>query len=293
MLRELATKADFIQHIQNQQHQFTPTYRKLAEYLLQNFSDFAFIKTQQWAKAAETSEVSVTRFVRLLGFSGVPEFNDKMQQIIRKELTMTDYFSADLKNSKNHQSLLYQIIQAEKRNLDELLQKYKPDSVAAVSKEIYEAPRIIVIGTRSSAPLAEYCDYMFIRTLGKDALVLQDCGYQTYDSLIPWLDKSPLVLAFAFPRYPKQTIEVVSFLKDHGARIIGITNDELSPLVPLSDHVLYAPAHSLSFTDSFSSGMVLINLLVTEIVTQHPELADTVIATFEKIAKDNDYYFYK
>lgn len=292
-ISEIFSKSEFIFHLQSLQDQFTPTHRHLATYLIQNFTDVAFMKAQQWAQQVQTTEVSVIRFVRFLGFKGYPDFTVKMQQIVRKEMTVTDYVEVSIKKHSKEMNLLLEAINFEKQNLNELVQKYNPKTMAKIVDEIFHATQIIVLGTRSSAPLAEYCDYMLIRTLGKETLLLNTCGYQTYDSLIPWLDKKILVIAFAYPRYPDKTIEVAEFLKKHNATIIGITNDELSPLVPLTNHVLYAPSYSLACTDSFSGPTVLINTIMMEFVAKYPAVAEKAISKFEAIANEKNYYCFK
>lgn len=289
-LPRIFSKADFIQLLQSHQDQLTPTHRNLANYLVGNFTEVAFMTAQQWAHKVNTTEVSVFRFVRFLGFKGFSDFSEKLQQIVRQEMTMTDYVEISIKKRPKEMNILFEAIQFEKQNLNELIEKYQPEIMSKIVDEVYHAERIIIVGTRSSAPLAEYCDYMFIRALGKEVLLLDSCGYQTYDSMIPWLNKKTLVIAFAYPRYPEKTLEIIEFIRDYDTKIIGVTNNELSPLVPLSDYVLYAPSYSLAFTDSFSGPTVLINTLIMEIVSKYPTLAETVIPTFEKIAKQKNYY---
>lgn len=294
-LKDIHTKADFIHHLQALQNSFTPTYRKLADYLVQNFTETSFMTAQQWSHQVQTSEVSVIRFVRSLGFKGYPDFSETLQKVIRQEMTMTDYIQVSIKktSAKTKTSILWEIIQDEKRNLNELIQKFDQDIMDNMISKIHDAEEIIVVGTRSSAPLAEYCSYMLIRSLGKEILTLSDCGYQTFDALIPWLKKKPLVFAFAYPRYPEKTMQIVEFLKEHDATIIGITNNELSPLVPLSDDILYAPSHSLAFTDSYGSATVLINTIIMELIDRYPKYTDQIIPQFEKIAKERKYYRFK
>ena len=289
LLKSLRTKADFIQHLQAQQQNFTPTYRNLADYLVQNFTEVAFMKAQQWAQKVDTSEVSVIRFVRSLGFKGYPDFSETLQKVIRQEMTMTDYIQVSVKGQKKS-DIFWEIIQSERRNLNDLAEKYQPKVMEKIVKDIYQANNIIVVGTRSSAPLASYCEYMFIRSLGKETLLLNDCGFQTFDALIPLLEKKPLVIAFAYPRYPERTLQIVEFLKERHCQIIGITNNELSPLVPLSDYTLYAPSHSLAFTDSFGAATVMINTIVMELVSKYPEFSQKIIPKFEAIAKEQKYY---
>lgn len=295
LLREIHTKADFIAYLQSLQDRMTPTYRNLANYLIQNFTEVAFMKAQQWARGVNTSEVSVIRFVRSLGFKGYPDFSETLQKVIRQEMTMTDYIQVSIKNpsAKTKASILWHVIQDEKRNLNELIQKFDQDAMDRMVQKIHNTEEIIVVGTRSSAPLAEYCSYMLIRSLGKEVLTLSDCGYQTFDALIPWLKKKPLVFAIAYPRYPEKTMQIVEFLKEHEATVIGITNNELSPLVPLADDILYAPSHSLAFTDSYGTATVLINTIIMELIDRYPQYTDQIIPQFEKIAKERKYYRFK
>ena len=110
-LTSITSKSDFITLIQSLQENFTPTHRKLATYLIQNFTEVAFMKAQQWAQKVQTTEVSVIRFVRVLGFKGFSEFSEKLQQIIRQEMTMTDYVEVSIKNRPKEMNLLLEAIQ--------------------------------------------------------------------------------------------------------------------------------------------------------------------------------------
>lgn len=290
-LSSIQTKKEFIDYLKSFQGNLTPTHRNLASYLIQNFTEVSFMRAQQWAHAVNTSEVSVIRFVRTLGFKGFSDFSEMLKKIIRQEMTMTDYIQISSNKPKvGDMDIFMEVIQAEKKNLNDLIQKYQPEVVSKVVEQIYEAEKIIIVGTRSSSPLAEYCDYMLLRAVGKDTLLLNTCGYQTFDSLIPLLDKKVLLIAFAFPRYPEKTMQIVEFLKNHCTSVIGITNDELSPLVPLSDLVLYAPSHSLAFTDSYGAANILINTVIMELIAKYPEFTEKIIPTFEQIAATQKYY---
>jgi len=129
---KIKNKQSFIQHVQSKQESYTGVYRKLASYLINNFVEVAFMKAQQWAAEVETSEVSVIRFVRVLGFKGYPDFSEKLQQIIRNQMTTTEYAELSVKKGRKGMDILMDIIKSEERNFNELVSKYSPQVMSEI-----------------------------------------------------------------------------------------------------------------------------------------------------------------
>ncbi|MGB9977430.1 MurR/RpiR family transcriptional regulator [Thermovenabulum sp.] len=289
---QIKNKKDFINHIMSQWENYTNTYKKIANYLLNNFVDVAFMTAKQWAKNAGTSEISVIRFVRFLGYDGYPHFVQKMHQIINKEMTMTDYLHISMKNRRIDNNVLLEIIKKEEQNFNQLINKYSPKTIENVLNLINEAECLLIVGLRSSSCLAEYSEFIFSRVISKPIIKINVAGTTTYDLILPLEGKKVLALFFGYPRYPSKTIEILHFVKKMNWPIISITNDETSPLVPLSDYVIYAPANSVSFTDSMSTPIVMINTIVLEYIYKFHDQAIEKIKRFEEIAKEFNYYYH-
>lgn len=290
-LDKIKNKNDFILHIQSHQESYTGVYRKLATFLVNNFVGVAFMKAQQWAAEVDTSEVSVIRFVRFLGYKGYPDFCEKLQLIIRNEMTMTDYVELSTRKPRKGTNTLMEVIKAEERNFNELVSKYSPSTMANIVNLLGKADKVAVIGLRSSASLAGYCSYMFIRALSKEVITVNEGGVHTFDAFLPWAEKEAVVIVFGYPRYPLRTLEIIEYLKAFKWPIVAITSNELSPLVPMSDHVLYAPSHSVGFTDSMGAATVLINTIVLEYINKFHEQSIDRIKRFEALAKEKHYYW--
>lgn len=290
-IRQIKNKAEFMQMVQSKQEDYTGVYRKLASYVINNFVDVAFMTAQQWAAEVATSEVSVIRFVRFLGYKGYPEFADNIQQIIRNEITMTKYAEISAKTRRSGTNILMDIIKAEERNFNELVAKYSPQTMSDVIDLLAKTERIVILGLRSSSALADYCSYMLIRALSKEVLTINAGGVHTFDSLLPWEGKDVAVIAFGYPRYPARTLEVMEHARNLKWPIISITNDEISPLVSLSDFVIYAPSHSVAFTDSMGGAAVIINTLVMEYISKFHDKSIDTIKRFEELAKEHQYYW--
>jgi DNA-binding MurR/RpiR family transcriptional regulator len=290
-IQQVKTKADFLQLVQSKQEQYTGVHRKLAVYVMNNFVDVAFMTAQQWAAEVETSEVSVIRFVRFLGYKGYPDFAENIKQLVRNEMTMTKYAEVSAKTRRKGTDILMDIIKKEEKNFNELIAKYSPKTMSEVVDLLGKCKRVVVIGLRSSSALADYCSYMLIRALAKEVLTINAGGVHTFDSLLPWEGKNVVVIAFGYPRYPARTLEILEHVRALGWPVVSITNDELSPLAPLSDHIIYAPSHSVAFTDSMGAAVVVINTLVMEYINKFHDQSIDKIKRFEELAKEHHYYW--
>jgi len=288
---QVKNKTTFMELVQSKQEEYTVVYRKLASYIMHNFIDVAFMTAQQWADEVGTSEVSVIRFVRVLGYKGYPEFIENIQQIIRNEITMTKYVELSAKSHHHDTNILMDIIKAEEINFNELVAKYSPQTMADVIDLLGKTERIVVLGLRSSSALADYCSYMLTRALSKEVQTINSGGVHTFDSLLPWEGKNVVVIAFGYPRYPARTLEIIRHARSLNWPIISVTNDEISPLVGLSDFVIYAPSHSVAFTDSMGAATVVINTLVMEYIRKFHNKSIDKIKRFEELAREHQYYW--
>lgn len=290
-IEKIKNKQDFLHHVHSRQDSYTGVFRKLADYLVSNFVAVAFMKAQQWAAEVGTSEVSVIRFVRFLGYRGYPDFAEKLQQIIRNEMTMTEYAELSVKKGRKGSDTLMDIIKAEERNFNELVSKYSPQTMVKIIDLLGRTEKVVIIGLRSSTSLADYCSYMFTRALSKEVISINQGGVYSFDSLLPWEGKEVAAIAFGYPRYPRRTLEIIDYIRNFNWPVISITNNELSPLVPMSDYVIYAPSHSVDFTDSMGAASVIINTIVMEYINKYHDKSIDKIKRFELLAKEKQYYW--
>ncbi len=102
------------------------------------------------------------------------------------------------------------------------------------------------------------------------------------------IDEDDVVIGLSFARYTKNTVEAVSFAKERGTKVIAITDNMLSPLIPYAHIALCARSDMPSFIDSFVAPLSLINALITAVgrkkraeIEQHLEELESVWERFE------------
>jgi DNA-binding MurR/RpiR family transcriptional regulator len=156
-------------------------------------------------------------------------------------------------------------------------------------KGIASADRIIIVGLRSAHALAIFLG-VALEFLQKNVWVLQPGIGDMWDRLLG-LRKGDLVIGISFPRYTKQTVEVLSFARQKGVKTLAITDTLISPLVQFADHVLTARYKMDSFIESFTAPLSLINAVVTALGIQDKKTTLTSLKALEEIWKNQEIYY--
>lgn len=241
---------------------FSPTQRRLAEYVLRKYQDVAFMGVTQLASAAGVSPAAVVRFAASLDFRGYPELQRTLQKIVRSELRQGDAFAASL-DLGDAEPLSERIIAQELQNLAALRANLDRAVLKQVIQYMVVAREVAVVAFRASSTLAQYLWYN-LRKVKPGVQLYTAPGSVTLDD-ISFLDRSALVVLITFPRYSQELLEQAQFAKSRGLRTIGITNNELSPLARLCHRCLFVEAEGVSFTDFYAAPITLINVLVAEV----------------------------
>lgn len=104
------------------------------------------------------------------------------------------------------------------------------------------------------------------------------------------VSKTDIVIGIGFPRYSMQTVDALSYVKEQGVTIVGITDSLLSPIANLADYTLTAKSNMASFVDSLVAPLSLINALIVAIGMCEKEKITEHFNTLEGIWKKYNVY---
>jgi DNA-binding MurR/RpiR family transcriptional regulator len=76
------------------------------------------------------------------------------------------------------------------------------------------------------------------------------------------------VLLYSFPRYSEINYSILELAKEHGAKVIVITDKITSPLAAYADYLLTASINGLGFTNSYVVPMCLSEAILL-LVSKH------------------------
>jgi DNA-binding MurR/RpiR family transcriptional regulator len=267
---------------------FSKNQRVLARYVHANYQSVAFATVAQLAEQSGVSEATIVRFAQALDFSGYPELQKEIRRLVRAELRGVERFKLGAAQKTPARTPLDLITEKERENISALYEAFDPQAFAKALGMLRGAQEVIVIGTRSTAPLA-YHLWFALTKIGFDATHVSSISSETYDHLSR-VDKQSCVVVIGFPRYLREQVEALEFARRRKLATLTITDSTFSPL--RGQVSLYVPAESASLVAFHCAPLVLINALVHELSVANEKKTLAALDRFEAVA-DSQHYFFK
>lgn len=242
-----------------------PQQRKVGTYFYEHPEMLGEAPLMEFVEKIGTSAPTVSRFCQSLGYSGFLDFSRAMQTLKNNEISHATFFH----NTRIHRSkiddpasMANALIKKERANLDRLLENYPVEKVAECVSLMRNSSTISVLGDMSAYPAAIYFEQLLSKITPK--LVPMSGASVLQAAAISRIDKSSLVFSMAFPRYPKQVVELTRDVAQKGGSIVAITDSEASPLAEIGDILLKVDVELFSYIDLFGSVFALINAICME-----------------------------
>lgn len=265
---------------------FSKNQRQLARHVLANYQAVAFSTVAQLAPQAGVSEATIVRFAKLLGFSGYPEFQKEIRRLVRADLRGAERFRLGAAQTAPQHTPLDLVTEKERENIAALYQSHDPKAFAGAVKALRRASAVMVVGTRSAAPLAYHFCFA-LKKIGVHAIRVTSITSETYEDLSR-LDRHACVVVIGFPRYLRELVKLLEFARTRGLATLTITDSAFSPLQGRIS--LFAPAESASFVAFHCAPLVLINALVHELSIADERRTVAALNRFEAVAESQNYF---
>jgi DNA-binding MurR/RpiR family transcriptional regulator len=279
----------FHRELKGRGNQLSQAQRKLLEYVLAHEEEAVFLKIGDFARKGKVSLATVSRLSKALGFSGFPEFQRELQRLFRRRLTTTSRLQNTVKKVSGEKDILTKVLQNDMDNIAATLKQTSPAEFQRFVKGLASAGRIVIVGLRSAHSLAVFMA-VALEFLQREVWLVQPGIGDMWDRL-SGLKKGDVVLGISFPRYSKQTVDVLRFAKAQGLKTLAITDTLISPLAHYADHVLAARYKMDSFIESFTAPFSLINALVTALGIQDPKSTFASLQSLERIWRTQQIYY--
>lgn len=270
--------------------EMSKSQRKIAKYVLSNSDSVPFFTVGKLAHMVGVSEATVVRFAVFLGYSGYSEFQQTLQEAVKRQLTTVERLQLSDDVYDIEDKAIYEMFMEDAERIQMMAEQLDLASFHKAVESIIEANRIFIIANRSAVSLGTFLEFYLDLMFENTELIRNPHGIS--EKLFR-IDEDDLVIGLSFARYTKNTSEAVSFARDRGSKVIAITDNMLSPLIPYAHVALCARSDMPSFIDSFVAPLSLINALITAVgrrkrkeIEQHLEELEDVWERFEIFSKE-------
>ena len=265
---------------------YSPQQKALAKFIQGNYQSVAFTTIKELAGLSATSEATIVRFVKTLGFTGYPAFQREIRRAVRKDLKSHERFQLASQSQRPGNDFLSRFIAKELENLSSLKEIFDEATFRKVVSALRNAEEVMVIGSRSTASLAQHL-WFCLTKVGIRSQIVTAVTTETYDK-VNRMGARDLVVVIGFPRYLKELLEILEFAKARKIRTVTLTDSFFSPL--LGDLSLFCPAESASFIAFHGAPLLLINALMDTLSLTDKESTVAALDRFEKLADHRGYF---
>ncbi|MDR1662446.1 MAG: MurR/RpiR family transcriptional regulator [Azoarcus sp.] len=224
--------------------EFTPSHRRMAEYVLAHSFHAATMSIDELAEATGVSVATANRFARGLGFSGFPAFRAELVRGFESALAPVERMRDELTRKASCAEVMAASLSDNLANLETIRQSLPADVCEQAVAALLGARRVLTVGFGDSGYLAGMLAHG-LELYRPQVQSLASIGGVTHGvGTLFRLQPQDVVVPIAFPRYLKDTIVIARKAKEHGARIVALTDSPTSPLAPLGEPTLYVSAAS-------------------------------------------------
>lgn len=252
----------------------------LATFFLEGYQKAAFMTVAEVAAQLRVSPATVIRFATALGYRGYPALRRHLHEIVQEDLDGTNLFANHLR--ERDPNVLHSIVRRETDSLTRLLNEQPIAELERAATAVAKAARVFVVGVRSASSLAQYFGYH----LGKirDEVVTITSGGSAMLDRCATMGASDVMLAVAFPRYPRETLELAELASRHRALVVAMTDSVLSPLAKLADVTISVHHAVIAHLDMFSAPQALLAALLVLTSERDQPRTEKSLRRFEEIA---------
>ncbi|EGR5484449.1 MurR/RpiR family transcriptional regulator [Vibrio cholerae] len=250
--------------------------RVVADYVLENAHEVQYQTITDLAFNTKTSEATVVRLCRDLGYKGYSDF--------RMALAVDLSQSANQSQPKMDGDICEVSAQSAVDSLMDTAKLIDRAALNTICELVHGAKFIGCVGVGASSIVGRYLAYRLVR-IGKKAIMYEDthlAAMSAGQSVVgdAWF-------AISSSGSTKEVVHAATQAHQRGVPVVSLTNISHSPLSSISDEMLVAARPEGPLTGgAFSSkvgALLLVDVLINTLLDVYPEYSASVFGTAEVI----------
>ena len=264
-----------------------PSEKKVADYILDNTYAAADLSIRELAEKSGSTEATIVRFSRRLGFSGFGALRIGMA----REISASSSVSSRIEPEDS----CFDIFEKRINDIAVALQNTEtvldPAELQKATQSILAAKRIVIFGLGNSASVAQDAAHKLLR-LGLNAQACSDNHLQAI--IASHLEKQCVAIGISHSGASRDIVDALVLAKGRGATTVCVTNYGKSPITACSDICLFTKAeethYSILAMSSRIAQLAIFDAIYTYIVVHLEKIAIRAIYDTESALRDKKMY---
>ena len=215
-------------------NQLTSIEKKIAEYILEDPERIKNLTTYEIAQNCDTSQASIVRFSKKLGFSGFPDFKLSLSQDIgnRKAESHVNIMHEELKSTDSFEIIGKKVATENIRAVNNTYEITDFKELEKAVQAINSARKIMLAGVGFSGIVARDL-YFKLMELGKVASFENDSHMQL--SYLSTMNENDILFVISHSGKTLELFNLAKVAKNKGIKIITLTSVANNPIRELGD----------------------------------------------------------
>ena len=256
----------FRERIREYYDALTPGFRKLADFLMQNTLDAAFLTASELARRVGVDPATVVRFSQEIGYSGFRELSREIKRYVRDQVTAT---YREAQEAKTDEDIVNVILD----NTEQQIQHFRTTETQELAKAVEllkAASHIWVTGEFTSYDMAAFLARSLDPTLGIPATYFQPSIAATAAS-VARMQPDDVLLALVIGIPGLDTGYAVQLAKQKGLGTVCLTNSGTVLPAREADVTVIVPTKSPLIVASFNVALLMLGVLWEAVAAGNPE----------------------
>jgi len=248
----------------------SPAEKTVARFFRENREEVLIASASALASQAGTSDATVVRTAKALGFGGLEELRRTLAREIRDGISPASRMARTIREvAEGAGSALQATLDINQHALEALRHDISPELFEGVVHAITSARRVHIFGIGPSSTMAEYLSIGLGR-LGLDTISLTQTGLLLADDL-QHFRKNDLLVIFAYGRVYQELAVMLDQADKHAMPSILISDTLGTDLHHRVAHVLPVARGRVNMLSLHTATLALIEALLVGIAKQRPK----------------------
>lgn len=270
-------------------NQLTSIEKKIAEYILEDPERIKNLTTYEIAQNCDTSQASIVRFSKKLGFSGFPDFKLSLSQDIgnRKAESHVNIMHEELKSTDSFEIIGKKVATENIRAVNNTYEITDFKELEKAVQAINSARKIMLAGVGFSGIVARDL-YFKLMELGKVASFENDSHMQL--SYLSTMNENDILFVISHSGKTLELFNLAKVAKNKGIKIITLTSVANNPIRELGDIRLSTVEMKSDFRATALSPRIsqltVIDMIYIKLMLENENLQDYIFNAIE-LVKDS------
>jgi DNA-binding MurR/RpiR family transcriptional regulator len=237
-------------------------FQDAARWVIDHPADVALLTTREQARRAGVSPATMTRLAQRFGLDGYDDVRKLHADAMRRRPESFRGRAEELLHRRDVEgdaALVQDIFSALTRHLQVLSSPAAIKRFTTAAERIAAADRVFCLGLRSTFSVAYIFHY--VRSLFGATSVLVDGAGGTGIDVLRTIGSGDVLLVVTVRPYSRETVKAARYASARRAKIILLTDSEVSPLAPIADETLIVGTQTPSFFHSMAPAFAAVECL--------------------------------